>query len=142
MPKDIAYPDPAVDNETRSYWEGAARSELVLQRCGKCGVVQHRPRAQCAKCLSPDIEHFVARGTGTLHTWTVTHQNVLPAFAPACPYVMAYVDLDEGPRLLTSIVGGDVAIGDRVRVAWRERADGPPLPVFAPLAAGPVEGAR
>lgn len=105
MPKDIAYSDPAVDNETRSYWEGAARDELVLQRCGKCGVVQHRPRAQCAKCLSPDIEHFVARGTGTLHTWTVTHQNLLPPFAPACPYVMAYVDLDEGPRLLTNVVG-------------------------------------
>jgi len=105
MPKDIAYSDPAVDNETRAYWEGAARGELVLQRCGKCGVVQHRPRAQCAKCLSPDIEHFVAKGTGTLHTWTVTHQNLLPAFAPACPYVMAYVDLDEGPRLLTNVVG-------------------------------------
>ena len=119
MPKDIAYSDPAVDNETRAYWEGAARGELVLQRCGACGVVQHRPRAQCAKCLSPRIEHFVAKGTGTLHTWTVTHQNLLPPFAPACPYVMAYVDLDEGPRLLTNIVDcphEQLRIGMPVRV--------------------------
>ena len=119
MPKDIAYPDPAVDQETRAYWEGAARGELVLQRCGACGVVQHRPRAQCAKCLSPAIEHFIASGRGTVHTWTVTHQNVLPAFAPACPYVLAYVDLEEGPRLLTNIVGcppEQVRIGMPVQV--------------------------
>jgi uncharacterized OB-fold protein len=119
MPKDIAYPDPAVDHETRPYWEGAARGELVLQRCRGCGIVQHRPRAQCAHCLSPGIEHFVASGRGSVHTWTVTHQNVLPAFAPACPYVLAYVDLEEGPRLLTNIVGcapEQVRIGMPVRV--------------------------
>jgi hypothetical protein len=103
--KDIQYPDPQVDWETRAYWEGAARNELVLQRCRTCGVVQHRPRALCAKCLSPSIEHFVASGRGTVHTYTVTHQNGLPAFAQACPYVLAYVDLEEGPRLLTNVVG-------------------------------------
>jgi uncharacterized OB-fold protein len=121
MAKDIQYPDPAVDWETRAYWEGAARGELVLQRCASCGVVQHRPRAQCAKCLAPGIEHFVASGRGTVHTYTVTHQNVLPAFAPACPYVMAYVDLAEGPRLLTNIVGcppEQVRVGMPVRVEF------------------------
>ena len=81
MAKEIRYSDPAVDWETRAYWEGAARGELVLQRCTGCGVVQHRPRAQCAKCLSPEIEHFAASGRGTIHTYTVTHQNLLPPFA-------------------------------------------------------------
>ena len=128
MAKDIQYPDPAVDQETRAYWEGAARGELVLQRCGACGVVQHRPRAQCAKCLSPAIEHFVASGRGTVHTWTVTHQNVLPAFVQACPYVMAYVDLEEGPRLLTNIVGCPT---DQVRIGMPVRVEFVPTGEFA-----------
>jgi len=120
MAKEIEYSDPAVDWETRAYWEGAARGELVLQRCGACGVVQHRPRAQCAKCLSPGIEHFVASGRGTLHTWTVTHQNLLPPFAQACPYVLAYVDLAEGPRLLSNVVGCPT---EQLRVGMPLRVD-------------------
>ena len=61
------------------------------------------------KCLTPTIEHFVASGTGTVHTFTVTHQNMAPPFNAQLPYVLAYVELDEGPRVLTNIVGADPA---------------------------------
>lgn len=121
MANEIEYQDPAVDWETRAYWEGCARCELVLQRCGSCGVVQHRPRAVCASCLSSDIEHFVASGQGEVHTYTIIHQNQIPPYAGAVPYVLAYVDLPEGPRLLTNVVGcepDEVTIGMAVNVEF------------------------
>lgn len=115
--------------ESRGYWEGAGRGELVLQRCRACSTVQHKPRGICATCLSSDIEHFVASGKGTVYTFTVTEQNMVPPFAGAVPYIMAYVALAEGPRLLTHIVGCDpaeVSVGMDVVVDFQpqERDDG------------------
>lgn len=106
---EIEHPKPFADWETRAYWEGCGRGEIVLQRCGACGTVQHRPRALCASCLSAEIEHFVASGRGRVYTFTVTEQNNARGFREACPYVLAYVELDEGPRLLTNVVGCDPA---------------------------------
>jgi uncharacterized OB-fold protein len=105
MAKELQHPKPAASWETRAYWEGCGRHELVLQRCRSCQIVQHRPRAICASCLSSEIEHFVASGRGSVYTFTVTHQNGMPPFRDALPYVLAYVDLEEGPRLMTNIVG-------------------------------------
>jgi uncharacterized OB-fold protein len=97
--------------------------------------VQHRPRALCVSCLSDEIEHFVASGRGTVWTFTVTEQNQVPPFRDAVPYVLAYVELEEGPRLLTNVVGvapDAVRIGMPVRVAFRGDADGLATPVFEP----------
>ena len=110
--------------ETRGYWEGAGRGELVLQRCRACGTVQHKPRGVCATCLAGDPESFVASGRGRVHTFTVTHQNQVLPFRDAVPYVMAYVELDEGPRLLTHVVGCDPA-DVRDRSPRRRRLPGP-----------------
>ena len=121
MATEIEYRDPAVDWETRAYWEGCARHELVLQRCRSCGLVQHRPRALCASCLSDGIDHFVASGRGEVHTYTIIHQNQIPPYAGAVPYVLAYVDLPEGPRLLTNVVGCEpavVTVGMAVKVEF------------------------
>lgn len=126
---DLVHPLVYTSWESRGYWEGAGRGELVLQRCRSCATVQHKPRAICATCMSSDIEHFVASGRGTVYTFTVTHQNQAPPFAGVCPYVMAYVELEEGPRLITHIVGCDpaeVRIGMPVAVDFQhqDRADG------------------
>ncbi len=135
MAQEIEYPEPRPDNETRAYWEGCGRHELVLQRCRDCRTVQHRPRAICASCLSSAIEHFVASGRGTVYTYTVTHQNGSPRFARALPYVMAYVDLAEGPRLMTNIVGcepDEVAIGMPVQADYVDTAGDYAVPRFRP----------
>jgi uncharacterized OB-fold protein len=126
---DLQHPLVYASWETRGYWEGAGRGELVLQRCDACGTVQHKPRAICATCFADAPASFVASGRGTVYTYTVTHQNQLPPFAAACPYVMAYVELAEGPRLLTHIVGcdpADVRVGMPVVVDFQpqERTDG------------------
>jgi len=110
-------PLPYASWETRGWWEGAGRGEIVLQRCTSCGLVQHKPRANCVTCLTPTIEHVVASGRGTVHTFTVTHQNGVAPFSTQVPYVLAYVELAEGPRVLTNIVGADpatVSIGQAV----------------------------
>ncbi|MDE0885068.1 MAG: Zn-ribbon domain-containing OB-fold protein [Myxococcota bacterium] len=104
-PKEIEYRTPSTNWQTLAFWEGCGRGELVLQRCQDCGIVQHRPRGLCASCLSSSLDHFVASGRAKVHTFTITHQNGMPAFRDACPYVLAYVDLEEGPRLMTHIVG-------------------------------------
>ena len=142
MMADIEHPLPNASWETRGYWEGAGRGEIVLQRCGACGTVQHKPRGLCVSCLDgAQLEHFVASGRGTVYTFTVTNQNQAKGFAEACPYVMAYVDLDEGVRVLTNIVNCDpasVEIGMAVAAEFvtPERSDGEAfaVPRFAPVA--------
>jgi uncharacterized OB-fold protein len=97
--------------------------------------VQHRPRALCVTCLSEDIEHFLASGRGSVYTYTVTHQNHAPAFQEALPYVLAYVELEEGVRMLTNIVGcapGKVRIGMPVRVDYADLEDELAVPRFRP----------
>jgi uncharacterized protein len=136
---DPQYKRPAVDWESRAYWEGAGRGELVLQRCRDCGAVQHRPRGLCVSCLSDSIEHFVASGLGRVYTFSVVRQNQMPEFREAVPYVVAYVALDEGPQLLTNVVGcdpGAVSIGMRVKVDFVRVPDDPRAgtPIDPPLA--------
>lgn len=131
----IPYPTPTLDWETRAYWEGAGRGELVLQRCRECGVVQHRPRGLCVSCLSDGIEHFVASGRGEVHTYTIVRQNQMPGFRDHLPYVVAYVALEEGPQLLTHVVGCDpesVHIGMPVHVEFVPTGDGLGIPRFRP----------
>ncbi len=141
---DIEHPLPNASWETRGYWEGAGRGEIVLQRCRSCETVQHKPRGLCVSCLDGDLEHFVATGRGTVYTFTVTNQNQAKGFAEACPYALAYVELEEGPRLLTNIVGCDpatVEIGMAVVADYArpERSDGEDfaVPRFTPAEPAP-----
>ena len=135
---EIRHPLPYASWESRGFWEGAGRGDLVLQQCGKCGLVQHRPRGLCAHCLESDnLEHFVASGKGEVYTFTVTEQNQAKGFAEACPYVMAYVTLEEGPRILTVITDcapDEVSVGAPVRASFvsQDRDDGErfAVPVF------------
>ncbi len=135
MTKPIKHPRPGVDWETRAYWEGCGRHELILQRCRSCGTLQHRPRALCVSCLSDEIEHFPASGRATVYSFTVTHQNQAPGFREALPYVLAYVELEEGVRLLTNIVGcspEDVRIGLPVEVEYAQLEGDIAVPRFHP----------
>ncbi len=138
---DIQHPQPSASWESRGYWEGAGRNELVLQFCSNCGAWQHKPRALCVSCGATAPEHRIASGRGTVYSYTVTNQNQARGFADACPYVMAYVDTDEGPRLLTNIVGCEpdqVHIGMAVEVDFvhgdRDDEEAFAVPVFRPAA--------
>ena len=134
-PNGITYGTPHVDWETRAYWEGAGRGELVLQRCRDCAVVQHRPRGLCATCLSSSIEHFVASGRGEVYTFSIVRQNQMPGFRDHLPYVVAYVELEEGPQILTHVVGCDpesVRIEMAVQVDFVSTGEDRGVPRFIP----------
>ena len=135
MGKPIENPAPGFDWETRFWWEGCARGELWLQRCGACGVLRHRPRAVCPACLSGQVSYEQASGRGTVHTFTVTHQNQAPPFRGFTPYVLAYVELEEGPRVLTNVVDCDrdaVRVGMPVVVDFGEAQGEIAVPRFRP----------
>jgi uncharacterized OB-fold protein len=128
-------PLPRIDEESKGFWEACQRRELVLQRCGPCGVLRHYPRALCPDCLSDAVEWVRASGRGTVYTFTVTHQNQAPGFRDALPYVLAYVELEEGVRLLTNIVDCPpeaVRIGMAVEVVFEDATPAVTLAKFKP----------
>lgn len=128
-------PLPRIDEESKGFWEACQRRELVLQRCGQCRRLRHYPRALCPTCLSDAVEWVRASGRGTVYTFTVTHQNQAPGFRDALPYVLAYVELEEGPRVLTNIVDcapDAVRIGMPVEVVFEDATAAVTLAKFRP----------
>ncbi len=129
-------PLPDVTPESRPYWEGCRRHELLLQRCGACGAVQHYPRGVCATCWSADLEWQRSSGRGTVWTFTVVHRSQAPGFKDALPYVLAYVELEEGVQMLTNLVECDparVAIGTPVEVTFEDVTPEVSIPRFRPV---------
>ena len=110
-------PMPAVDPSSAPYFEAAARGALLIERCGACGAVQHYPRRICTRCgATPDWE--AASGIGTVYTFSVVHQMGVIPFSGRVPYVVALIDLAEGPRLVGNVVDcepGAVSIGSPVQ---------------------------
>ena len=134
--KKYAKPLPRIDEESKGFWEACQRHELVLQRCRDCGKFRYYPRALCPHCLSDRTEWVLSSGRGTVYTFTVTHQNQAPGFRDSLPYVMAYVELDEGVRMLTNIVDCDpahVKIGMPVQVVFEDATPEVTVPKFKPL---------
>jgi len=128
-------PLPRVDEESRGYWEALARHELYFQRCRDCGMARFYPRAVCPSCLSSATEWVRASGRGTVYSFTVTQQNQTAGFREELPYVLAMVELEEGPRLVTNVIGctpGDVRIGMRVEIVFEDVTAEITLPKFRP----------
>ena len=124
---------PAPNPVSAPYWEGLAAGELRLQRCTACGVAQFYPRALCSSCAG-DVEWFTASGEGEVHTFSVVQTHPVEPFASLVPFVLAIVELAEGPRMMTNVIGCDpaeVRIGMPVRLEPVE-ADGVVVPFFVP----------
>jgi uncharacterized OB-fold protein len=102
--KRYAKPLPHIDEEQRPWWEAAQRHELYIQKCRDCGDLRFHPRALCTSCLSSRTEWVRAKGSGKIYTFTVTYQNQAGGFRDSLPYIMAWVELDEGIKMLTNIV--------------------------------------
>jgi len=90
---------------TKAFWEAAKRHELVLPRCKKCDYFHFYPREVCPRCFSQDLEWTPVSGKFRVYTFTVVRQAMTPAFQEETPYVNAVVQLAEGPRMMTNIVG-------------------------------------
>jgi len=126
---------PGADEMTNSYWEGAKQGKLLLQRCRVCGHLWHPPGPMCLKCHSTDIEWTPARGGGTVHSYTIVHHATHAAMKHRVPYLVALVDLEEGPRVVSNILAPaeTVRVGMPVALTFQEIATGVFLPQFTTL---------
>jgi uncharacterized protein len=112
-----APPMPLIDADSTGFWEAAREGRIVLCRCTDCGGWLGRPLERCSQCGGPTTFADVS-GTGAVYTYIVVHSPSVPAFAHLVPYVVALVELDEGPRLPGILIGErgpGVSIGDRVQ---------------------------
>ncbi|MFB6250770.1 MAG: Zn-ribbon domain-containing OB-fold protein [Halobellus sp.] len=127
-------PVPAVTPETAPYWEAAADETLLLRRCTACELTFYYPRARCPDCLGDDVEWTEANGTGTVYAHTSTNVAAWPE--DDLPLVLAYVELTEGPRMLTTLAECDadaIEIGTDVEVSFiPTESDDVSIPVFEP----------
>jgi uncharacterized OB-fold protein/acyl dehydratase len=126
---------PPRGHDNAWWWDRVARGELPIQRCRDCGVLRHPPRPMCASCQSIEWDSVPAKGGGTVYSYTVLHHPKFPGYD--YPLVCAVIELDEGTRIVSNVVGcaaADVRIGMRVALHVEAVDDGMTLPLFRPAA--------
>lgn len=129
-------PLPKINSDNAPFWKGCKNHELTFQKCTACGHVRWPAAIICPNCHSTDTEWIVAKGRGTVYTFSVYHMVYHPGFSDEIPYVTAIVELDEGPHLLTNIVDcppEKVTCGMDVEVFWDDITPTITLPKFKPV---------
>jgi uncharacterized OB-fold protein len=128
---------PSPDGLNAEFYGHLAAGRLRLQRCAACGRWRHPPRVLCGACASDRWQWQPVSGRGTVHTWTVTHQALVPSFAEDLPYAVVVVELEEGPRLVTAVRGidpGALRLGLALEVRIARVSDTIGLHYFVPRA--------
>lgn len=128
-------PVPQPDDASRAFFDGARRGVLMIQQCGDCQTWLAPGSMFCWSCLSDVVEWAQASGRGTLFTFAVMHQKYHPAFFDDLPYNIAVVELEEGPRLNTTIIGipnDQLRVGMAVVASFEDVGEGVSLPKFRP----------
>jgi uncharacterized protein len=129
-------PEPAVTDLTRPFWTAGLAGELRLQRCAACGHFRYPISTICPRCLSGEVTWEAVSGLGTVQTYTIFERAYHEAWQDRVPYVVALVELDEGPVFLTNVVGvppAEVRVGQRVSVVFERRSGDAALPQFTPV---------
>lgn len=135
MSDTLPIPVPTVSPEAKPFWDATAEGRLVLQRCSDCGSVIWYPRAHCPSCSGARLELFEASGRGIVYSFTVIRRGGAGPYRDCMPYVLAYVELDEGPRLMTNLVDchvDSIEIGAAVEAVYHRTGEGPALVRFHP----------
>ena len=130
------FPEP----DTQPFWDAPREKKLTYQTCNvaSCGEIIFYPRAHCTACGSLESTWHTSKGEGSVYTFSVVMQSRHPAFKDLGPYAIAYVDLDEGFRIMTNIVNvsnpvTDISCGMRVKISWHDQGEGEiALPMFEP----------
>jgi len=122
---------PAITTLTQPFWNAAAEGRLLLPRCRACGQHFFRPEVACTHCFATDWQWVQAGGRGTLYSYTVVHRAPAPGFV--VPLVLAVVELQEGPVMMSNVVGCAhyaLRIGMPLRVRFEQVAPEIHLPRF------------
>ncbi len=134
----VAYakPLPVIDERSRPWWEAARRHKLQLQRCEQCGHLAFPPAPMCPGCRSTELGWIDVSGRGKVWSWTVFHKSYFAGFANEIPYAVAIVELEEGPRMWTQVVGierDQLKMGMPVEVVFEDVTDEVTLVKFRPV---------
>jgi hypothetical protein len=130
-------PVPVPDEVSAPFFKGARAGKLMLQHCSSCNAWSFPVRERCPHCFAGGLAWRQASGRGSLYTFTIMHQVMNPGFASAVPYNVAQVDLDEGVRMTTNIVGiGNDAlrIGMKLEAVFDPVGETVSIPKFRPAA--------
>ncbi len=128
-------PQPPVTDLTRPFWAGGLVGELRLQRCADCGHIRFPVSAICPGCLSGRAEWTVTSGRGSVLSYAVFERSYHESWQDQVPYVVALIELDEGPVLISNVIGvppSAVTVGQRVTVTFPRRGADAALPQFTP----------
>ncbi|WP_249871690.1 Zn-ribbon domain-containing OB-fold protein [Oceanobacillus saliphilus] len=125
---------PEMHPEHQDYWDAAAEGRLLIKYCKSCEQYHYYPRNICIFCMSDETVWKEATGTGIIYTFSIMRR------AKPAPYAIAYVELDEGPKMMTNIVDCDLdslEIGQKVKLVFKQTGDadnlGPYVPCFTPV---------
>lgn len=133
-------PLPVPTPETAPFWDGLKEHRLRIQRCTECGKAYFYPRPFCPHCFSSNVEWFTASGRASLHTYEIVHRAPA-AFAADAPYVLAVVQLEEGPRMLSNVVGiepdpASLTLDLALEIVFDDVSEAITLPKFRPAERG------
>jgi uncharacterized protein len=137
MASSLPVPAPDRTPETDEFWDATVAGRLLLARCDECATVIWYPKTYCPHCGGLSVSWDQASGLGTIYSFSVVHR-ASGLFRGAVPFVVAYVELAEGPRVLTNIVGCEpdlVQIGQSVRLVFCDTGEGSALYRFEPCGA-------
>ncbi len=127
--------EPRSTEISEPFWEATRDKTLLLQWCTSCETPIFYPRAVCPGCLGSELVWRPASGRGTVYAATVEHRPQNPLMADRAPYTVALIELEEGVRMLSNVVGcppDTVTVGMSVSVTWEALTDGRHLPLFEP----------
>jgi uncharacterized OB-fold protein len=133
---EIPEPRPVPTPVSQPFWDGLREERVVLQRCDECATWVYYPRARCPRCLSDRLTWTEVDGRGSIYTFTVAEQATAPPFAHDVPQLLAVVELREGVRLSTTLVGvapDGIAIDLAVEPVFDHGDDGITLLRFRPV---------
>jgi uncharacterized protein len=128
--------EPPSSPVSEPFWEATRHRRLLVQWCLDCDKSVFFPREICPGCMGSNLEWREASGDGTLHSFTINYVSPSPT-AQEGPFAVALVDLAEGPRMMTNVVGlplDELQVGMKLRVTWDEISDGRNYPMFEPAA--------
>ena len=128
-------PTPRITPQTAAYWKAANEGRLLLGTCGNCNKLCHPPQAVCPFCWSSKVGVKAASGRGRLNAFTVVHQAAVPAFRERVPYVVAYVELEEGLFVNSNVINCDpnlVKIGMPLKAVFETLSEQAGASLFEP----------
>ena len=127
-------PMPLPDEESKAYFEAAAKGVLMLKQCEDCQAYLQPDAKFCSQCLGEKLDWAEASGKGTLFTFGIVHQKI-PGFENDTPYNVSVIQLPEGPRMTCNVIecaNEDLKLGMPLQVLFKDAGNGTPIPKFRP----------